>query len=113
MKPDIFPMTDFDASVMVGDIRDIDRLEFEIMSGSSNVFKSLMELKLRSRRARAAYYDGKLVAIYGVIQRSLLVPQGNPWLCATDAIDDPDVRRAFLKHTKSEFEWLKGDIGQL
>lgn len=106
MNIQISDLTDEDMALMAENIRDMDRFEFDIMSGGKPVIEILQHLMRRSVRARAAYVDDRLVAVYGVINQTVLSGVGNPWLAATDMIERPDVRRAFIRHTRSELAWL-------
>ena len=102
-----------DALFMSQRIRPMDEFEFRVMSGDLEPYECLMHLHARSIRARAAYVDGALVAIYGVIPITRLSTTGTPWLCATDSIDDPAVRREFIKHTGPELQWIADGFERL
>lgn len=94
-----------DIDLMSGALRQIDATEFRVMSGGKSHIDNLTHLLNSSRRSRAAYYDGELLAVYGVISPTILNLEGNPWMAATDLIDRPDVRRAFIEETHEQFAW--------
>lgn len=98
-------LADADLDLMETRIRDMDRFEFDVMSGGKTVRACLDHLKANSRRSRAAYLDGQIVAVYGVLAKTALTPVGNPWLAATDMIDRSDVRREFVRHTMDQMRW--------
>lgn len=102
-----------DIATMAEQVREMDRFEFDVMSGGKTVRECLDHLARRSRRARAAYADGRLVALYGVLTQTILSDEGHPWLCATAAIEDPETRRAFIAHSIPELLWVGGDLSLL
>jgi len=106
MKLEIDTFNEGDVFIMQHRMRAIDRFEFEVMSGGQPLHENLMHLLGRSVRARAAYVDGRLVCIYGVISSTMLSTTGNPWLCATDALDEKEVRRVFLANMGPELQWV-------
>tara|TARA_R110000850_G_scaffold106309_2_gene217612 strand:+ start:75 stop:539 length:465 start_codon:yes stop_codon:yes gene_type:complete len=95
-----------DLVLMAEMMRPMDRFEFDLMSNGQSVEECLQHMLRRSRRARAGYFDGKLVAVYGVLSPTMMSTGGNPWMAATDMIDRSDVRRLFLQKTRSELAWL-------
>lgn len=112
MEVKIAPLDDVDLEIMVEKIRPMDLLEFNVISDGKNLADCFADLKRDSVRARAAYVDGKLVAVYGVLSKTALGRIGHPWLAATDQIENPKVRREFIRHTRGEFEWLsEGFLG--
>jgi len=104
---------DDDLVVMEGEIREIDRMEFDVMSGGKSVSECLDHLIRRSNKARAIYIDGNLVAIYGVLAKTLTSSEGNPWLAATTEIEKPGVRREFAKQTKPQIVWASQGFDHL
>lgn len=84
-------------------MRPIDRKECDAMSGGKPHAEILGQLLRRSVIARAAYVDGSLLAIYGLVRKTLLSGEANPWALFTPAIEDPLFRRVVIKHSKSEF----------
>jgi hypothetical protein len=95
-----------DLVLMAEMIRPMDRFEFNLMSNGQSVEECLQNMLRRSRRARAAYFDGNLVAVYGVLSSTMLSNNGNPWMAATNMIDRSDVRRLFIERTRFELAWL-------
>lgn len=95
-----------DIDRMVIEMRGIDRLEAEAMSGCLDLAAVLERAGSVSKRARAGYADDRLIAIWGIAAPTLLSSNGCPWLVATDAIMDKDVRRAFLRHSLREYGLL-------
>lgn len=106
-----FAISDIDD--LIKDVRDIDRLEFELMSNGESLHDMLSDLHAKSIRARTARVDGHVVAIYGMIRQTILGGTGNPWMIATNEIYKTNVRRAFLQNTKRELAWLAGDLNYL
>lgn len=106
MRVDLFDLRDDDLAVMCDRIRPMDRFEFDVMSGGKPVDECFNHLRRRSVRARAAYVDGDLVAVYGVLAPTLMATSGNPWLAATPEVNDPGVRREFIRYTQQEMTWL-------
>lgn len=103
---EIHDLTDIDLINIAANIRDIDRFEFEIMGGGAPLSESLAHMKAKSVRARAAYWDGQIVAAYGLLAPTALSFEGNPWLVSTHALNDRNVRREFIRYTEQEFTWL-------
>ena len=101
----IKPLEDGDIEKMKQTIRDIDRLEVKAMLGE-NLDNALHITAQISFRAKAGYYEDALVAIWGIGSRTPLSREGNPWLLATTEMDRPEVRKAFLKHCREEFDAL-------
>ncbi|WP_316859934.1 hypothetical protein [uncultured Cohaesibacter sp.] len=86
-------------------MRPMDRFEFDLMSGGWSMRDCLEDLDRRTLVAKAAYLDGKLLAIGGVVPAmSALSTVGSPWLCATPLVETREGRRAFIQHSRSEFE---------
>jgi len=106
MRVEIKPLDANDLLAMADQMRPMDRYEFEVMSSGQDRLACLDHMLRRSRRARAAYVDDRLVAVYGVLSPTLMSDGGNPWLAATDMIERADVRREFIRHTRSELVWL-------
>lgn len=106
MKVTIKRLEEEDLMVMAREMRDIDRLEAEAMSGGLDPAEALMRAGSISTRGRAGYADDQLIAVWGIAAPTLLSSKGSPWLIASDAVYDKDVRRAFLRHSKREFSTL-------
>jgi len=113
MRVEIKRLEADDLEVMAGQMRPMDRYEFDVMSSGENHLQCLKHMLRRSRRARAAYVDDRLVAVYGVLSPTLMSEGGNPWLAATDMIERADVRREFIRHTRSELVWLADGFSSL
>lgn len=112
MDIEIRPLERRDLILMVEEMRDMDRREHDLMVGGDYLsnFEYLMD---RSRRARAGYADGELVAIYGVITRTPLTLIGHPWLAATTRVEEPRFRRPFLEHGRQELDWMREGFNSL
>jgi len=113
MRVEIKPLDGGDIEAMADKVRPMDRYEFDVMSSGESCLGCLEHMLRRSRRARAAYVDDQLVAVYGVLSPTLMSDGGNPWLAATDMIERADVRREFIRHTRSELVWLAGGFSSL
>lgn len=87
-------------------LRPMDRLEVTSAIPGEPVDKVLLRSARTSTRSRAGFWQGDLVACWGIVPRDALSTDGAPWLLATDAIDDPEVRRAFIKHGAEEMHRL-------
>ena len=105
MTPTIRPAGNEDLTLLASQMRDIDRLEVEAMTGR-DAASALMQFAPSSRRMTAGYADDRLVAVWGVSAPTLLSADATPWLLATDAIGDRDVRRTFLRLSRQEMERL-------
>jgi len=93
------PLSEASIKLMAGRVREIDRIEFDAMSDGKSMIDCLQHLLDRSERPLAAFWGDELVAVYGVIRPTILSSTGCPWLCATSAIDRPEVRRSFVENT--------------
>lgn len=106
MKVEFREISDEVLDDMAAQMRPMDLLEFELMSGGMTVIQTLEHLRRRSRRCKAAYVDGRLACCYGIVPTTLISTDGNPWLCATDLINIPQVRREFIARTRDEAHWM-------
>lgn len=113
MRVEIRPLSDIDLELMADQMRPMDRYEFDVMSSGEGCLECLQHMLRRSHRARAAYVDDNLVAVYGVLTPTLMSDVGHPWLAATDMIERPDVRREFIRCTRSELLWLSDGFSSL
>jgi hypothetical protein len=95
-------LRDRDMRELAGCLRAMDRLEVTAMAPDQPIEEILVASGRRSLRTRAGFFDGDLVACWGVAPRTPEAVEGAPWLLATDAIDRPDVRRAFVAHGAAE-----------
>lgn len=96
----ISPPTAADLAFMDAHVRDIDRLEFDVMNNGRDFLTSLHELARVSTKILVGRWHKRPVVIYGIVPRSLLGGEGSPWLVATDQIFEPDVARAFARHCR-------------
>ncbi|MDG4649634.1 hypothetical protein P6F26_14410 [Roseibacterium sp. SDUM158017] len=87
-------------------LREMDRLEIASVMPNAPLEEALLQSGRASVRSRAGFWHGELVACWGIVPRDAQSTQGAPWLLATDAIDDPDVRRAFVRHGRDEMHRL-------
>lgn len=89
-----------DLAFMEANMRDMDRLEFNLMSGGLSILTCLHKLNLRSSKMLVGKWKGEPVVLYGVTPVSLLGRQGQPWLAATDRITEGPIARAFLRESR-------------
>ena len=102
-----------DIDLMVFMARDIDRFEFDVMSGKP-FDVSLPELITRSGdTVSVAYVDGDLVAIYGCCAPTVLSLDANPWMVATPAIAQKNVRRVFLENSAAQLRQMSASYTRL
>lgn len=94
-------MTWVHAVEMAEMMRPADRREYEAMMHEPPAL-GLDKLRRRSRESWAAFADGDLVAIYGLLARTLLSTEAHPWLVASTEIERPEVRRAFARMSRGE-----------
>jgi hypothetical protein len=85
-------------------LRPMDKLEVTSMVPDRPLHDVLVASGRASIRGRAGFWKGNLIACWGVAARSQY--DGAPWLLATDAIDLPEVRRAFIRHGAEEMHHL-------
>lgn len=83
-------------------LRPMDALEVQCMAPDQPLHEALVEAAKSSFRGRAGFLDGDLVAVWGVAARTPFAVEGTPWLLATDALDRPEARRAFVRHGRAE-----------
>jgi hypothetical protein len=86
---------------MAETMRPADRREYDAMMTDPPAL-GLDKLRRKSREAWAAYADGDLVAIYGLLTRTILSDEAHPWLVASGEVERPEVRRAFARRSKAE-----------
>lgn len=104
MTVEIRELREEDAVSLAASLREMDRLEVMAMAPGRKIEDVLIASLRASRRGRAGFWNGRLVACWGVAPRSQC--DGAPWLLATDAIDEPAVRRAFIRHGADEMKRL-------
>mgnify|MGYP000666343052 FL=1 len=78
-------------------MREMDRLEYRLMSNGAPIFDGLCHMQERSDQSFAAYVDGELLCCYGRIRGTALTNEACPWLVATDLVMTPRGRRVFLE----------------
>jgi hypothetical protein len=95
-----------DFKLMKRIIRNEDRIELEASSGKS--YEDIID-KTRDMTdtAFAGYYDGKLVAIFGVRTLSILTKTGAIWMFGTKHL--PVHQRVFARHCKKCVEVMLED----
>tara|TARA_R110000850_G_scaffold23358_1_gene69068 strand:- start:5904 stop:6362 length:459 start_codon:yes stop_codon:yes gene_type:complete len=106
-------MVEADAVLMSEKMRRFDQEEFTAMTHGTPHIDTLRQLLRGSRVAKAAYVDGELVALYGILAKNVLSTEGHPWLAATAMIEDRGIRRLFVKHTKRELSGMLGGFSHL
>lgn len=110
MTASFAPLTYPDLIELAADMRPIDRIEVDAMSGRKPIADVLQDLLLRSRRARAARYEGRLVMCYGMVAPTPLSIRGSPWALGTVEMERLEVRREFLRHAREQLLWAIGDL---
>lgn len=95
---------EMDLHGLVRNARAIDRLEWEAMTGEPMTVEGLRDLVGQSRNATALFLGGQLVAIGGVQVKTRLDDTGAIWLLGTTAMQDRDVRRAFVRGSVAGLE---------
>lgn len=113
MTVDIRPLRDEDMRALSARLRSMDRLEVVCAMPGQPVDAALVEAGRNSIRSRAGFWNGDLVACWGIVPRDAAHGDGAPWLLATDAIDRPEVRRAFIRHGSTEMQSLVNGYGRL
>lgn len=85
-------------------MRPIDRIECRATLGRDVDEVDIARIIHDDRSARAAFFDGNLVGIYGCSARTLISVDGVPWFLGTHEMGRRPVRRAFVRHARSELE---------
>jgi hypothetical protein len=85
-------------------LRRMDQLEVTSMAPDQPLDSVLLASGRASLRGRAGFWNGELVACWGIAART--ESEGAPWLLATDALDHKEVRRAFVRHGAEEMNRL-------
>lgn len=93
---------------MAREMRAEDRAEMAAMSGKPDTEEERLEALLgllgRSRGlAKAGFYDGQLVNVWGVISRTVLSTTGHPWMVTSDLATLRPVRRAMAHRCRAAF----------
>jgi hypothetical protein len=94
-------MTWVHAVEMAGAMRPADRREYDAMMRDEPAL-GLEKLRRKSREAWAAFVDGDLAVVYGLVVPTILSHEAHPWLLATDVVERPAVRRAFARRSRAE-----------
>jgi hypothetical protein len=102
MSVEIRSLRDGDMRHLAERLRPMDRLEVVSMVPDRQISDVLVSSARVSLRGRAGFWRGDLVACWGIAPRRPATDEGAPWLLATDAIDRPEVRRAFIAHGRAE-----------
>lgn len=106
MSVEIRPLKDGDLRHLAGRLRPMDLLEVRAAAPDSALDEALVAAGRKSLRGQAGFFNGDLVACWAVVPHNGSETEVAPWLLATDAIDRPDVRRAFLAHGSKELRKL-------
>ena len=106
MSVEIRPLEDDDLRHLAGRLRPMDLLEVRAVAPNGPLDEILMAAGRKSFRGRAGFFNGDMVACWAVVPHNDSETEATPWLLATDAIDRPDVRRAFLAHGSKELHRL-------
>lgn len=109
----IQPLRDEDMRRLATRLRPMDQLEVASMAPDRPIADVLVTSARASVRTRASFWNGELVACWGIAPRLPSTDEGAPWLLATDAVDQPDVRRAFVAHGNSEMRRLTAGFRHL
>lgn len=112
MTAEIRSLCDEDMIQLARRLRPMDRLEVVSVVPDAPLEEVLLTSGRSSVRSRAGFWNGQLVACWGVVPRDRST-EGAPWLLATDTIDDPDVRRAFVRHGAKEMRRLTAGFSHL
>jgi len=102
MTVEIRALHDEDMQQLAERLRPMDRLEVVSMVPDQPISEVLVASAKASLRGRAGFWNGDLVACWGIAPRAPSMDDGAPWLLATDAIERPEVRRAFVTHGTEE-----------
>lgn len=106
MSVEIRPLEDDDLRHLAGRLRPMDLLEVRAHVPNGPLDEVLVDAGRKSARGRAGFFNGDMVACWAVMPQNDSETEATPWLLATDAIDRPDVRRAFLAHGSKELRKL-------
>jgi hypothetical protein len=109
----IRPATLDDVPFFAENLRDIDRLEFDVMSGGKPLEDNLASLIDRSRAPLVGEDDGEPFTIFGVVRPTLISGTGHPWMAATPKIEERRVARTFLGRSREGLGRIAGDCNFL
>lgn len=96
----ITPPTYEDLAYMAAHMRDMDRLEFRLMSGGLPTMDCMHLLQERSSKMLVGRWHGEPVVLYGVTPTTLLSGRGQPWLAATSRVTERQIAKAFLRESR-------------
>lgn len=109
---EVGPITPEAIDALLPRLRPVDRLELDCMMPGDQR-DGLIRMGERARRARAAYIGSEIAGIFGISAQGVLSSTGCPWMLATDVIERPDVRRAFVECSPVALDWLAQDFSRL
>jgi hypothetical protein len=113
LRVEIRSLKDDDMRHLARCLRPMDLLEVRSAVPEGPLDDVLVEAGRTSFRGRAGYFDGELVACWAIAPHNGSRTEVAPWLLATNAIDRPEVRRAFLAHGRDELRKLTQDVEYL
>lgn len=101
--------TDEDAAALAASMRMIDRMEMSVMSGRDDTeadrYDQLCDLIARSGgKAAAAFIDGEIFGLFGVVRRTAMSQEGHPWMLCSGLIETRELQVAFGRRCKRAFE---------
>ncbi len=106
MNVEIRPLEDDHLRHLSTRLRDIDLVEVRSLAPEGPLDELLVSAGHASIRGKAGFFDGDLVACWAALPHDGSETEVAPWLLATNAIDRPEVRRAFLLHGAKELRKL-------
>lgn len=109
----IRPATLDDVPFFAANLREIDRLEFDVMSAGAPLEDSLANLIRRSDAPLVGEDQGEAFTIFGVLRPTLISGTGHPWMAATPKIEDPRVARTFLSRSREGLGRIAGECNFL
>ena len=114
------PLVDCDLRALAGQMRPLDRLEFDVLVGGDpvQVLPAMIQTGIQigsqtgstGAPAFAGWMDGRLVCCFGRLNGTLLSGHCAPWMLATPALERPAVRRAFLRVSRKIVRALVRDF---
>lgn len=113
MNVEIVDMGDIEIGLMATKMRPMDRFEFDVMSNGKTLIGALEYLQRRSHTAKAAYVDGELAAVWGIVPITILSDEGHPWMAATDLINIRAVQKEFIRATRRELAHAANGFSKL
>jgi hypothetical protein len=110
---EIRPLRDEDLLHLATRLRDMDRIEVHSLMPDRSIAEALLFSGRASIRSCSGFWKGDLVACWGIVPMQPGSTEGTPWLLATDAIDTPEVQRAFIRHGAEQLRRLSGGFHRL